>query len=125
MPDPRANTYASRLADKLASRPVQCVGALPDETLLDEDIPDNAVVWSNPWDKWEWDWKLNRARVIRQRANECASFIQVYVLRWLYLPEGPMMRRAVRELALDAVDGDRGGCVECAAGDEAERWAPA
>ena len=123
LPDPHANKYAARLADKLASRPVQFLGALPDEILLDEDIPDSSgplvLVWSSdPWKNWE----LKRVRMKRQRANECAAYIQACVLRWLYLPEGPMVRRAVRELALDAVDGDRGGWVE--GGDEAERRVP-
>ena len=76
LPDPRANTYAARLADKLASRPVQFLGALPDEILLDEDIPDSSgplvLVWSSdPWKNWE----LNRVRMKRQRANECAAYV--------------------------------------------------
>ena len=117
--DPRANTYAARLADKLASRPSQFLGALPEERLLDKlsDVPDSIGHWvlvsSDPWQNME----LNRARMKRERANQCAAFIQVWALRWLFQPEGPMVRRAVREMALDtafadgATAGEKGAAV--------------
>lgn len=32
------------------------------------------------------------------RRDECARFLQAFVLRWLYLPAGAMVHRAMREL---------------------------
>ena len=54
----------------------------------------------------ERDILVDRVRHRMDRQHQCAHFIQIYTLRWLYLPGGPMPRKLFADIITDFFEYD-------------------